>query len=98
MSRHECKEAQSPNTLHDVTADPNSLFESAMCDQDELNQLLKRLSELMPEASEIGKLRLKGLKDEDIADAIGIKRATFRSRIEKAHAILHEEYGEDFTF
>lgn len=85
-------------TLHDVTADPDSLFESVICDQDMLNQLLKRLAELMPEASEIGRLRLKGLKDEDIADAIGIKRTTFRSRIEKARAKLREEYGEDFHF
>lgn len=52
----------------------------------------------MLEASEIGKLRLKGMKDEDIANAIGIKRTTFRSRIDKAHAKLREEYGEDFTF
>lgn len=85
-------------SLHDVIPDPNSLFESAVCDQDELKQLLKRLAELIPEASEIGQLRLQGLKDEDIADAIGIKRTTFRSRIEKARAALREEYGEDFPF
>ena len=85
-------------SLHDVIPDPNSLFESAICDQDELKQLLTRLAELMPEATEIGQLRLQGLKDEDIADAIGIKRTTFRSRIEKARAALREEYGEDFHF
>ena len=52
----------------------------------------------MPEAAEIGQLRLQGLKDDDIADIIGVKRTTFRSRIEKARAKLREEYGEDFYF
>ena len=59
---------------------------------------INRGVELMPEAAEIGQLRLQGLKDDDIADIIGVKRTTFRSRIEKARAKLREEYGEDFYF
>lgn len=85
-------------SLLDGIASPESDLNDIILDQILMQQLLKRLAELMPEASEIGRLRLKGLKDEDIADAIGIKRTTFRSRIEKARAKLREEYGEDFNF
>ena len=85
-------------SLHDVIPDPNSLFESALCDQDELEQLLKRLAELIPEASEIGKLRLQKLKDEDIAERIGIKRTTFRSRLSKAKEKLESEFPDRFHF
>lgn len=85
-------------SLLDGLASPESDLNDIVLDQILMQQLLKRLAELMPEASEIGKLRLQGLKDEAIADAIGIKRTTFRSRIEKARAALREEYGEDFQF
>ena len=85
-------------SLLDGFASPESDLNDIVLDQILMQQLLKRLAELMPEASEIGKLRLQGLKDEAIADAIGIKRTTFRSRIEKARAALREEYGEDFQF
>lgn len=85
-------------SLLDGFASPESDLNDIVLDQILMHQLLKRLAELMPEAAEIGKLRLQGLKDESIADAIGIKRTTFRSRIEKARAALREEYGEDFQF
>ena len=60
------------------------------------DQLLARLDELMPEARKIGRLRLKGLTDEAIAEVIGIKRTTFRSRIEKAKKHLAPEYPDRF--
>ena len=85
-------------SLLDGIASPESDLNDIILDQILMQQLLKRLAELMPEASEIGQLRLQGLKDEAIADAIGVKRTTFRSRIEKARAALREEYGEDFLF
>ena len=85
-------------TLHDATPDPDSLFESAICDQDELAHLFERLNELMPEAEEIGKLRLQNLKDEEIAERIGIKRTTFRSRLSKAKEKLESEFPERFRF
>ena len=61
-----------------------------------LQQLLKRLDELMPEAAQIGELRLNGLSDGDIAKEIGIKRTTFRSRLQKTKAILQKDFPECF--
>ena len=50
----------------------------------------------MPEAMTIGKLRQEGLTDEAIAKVIGIKRTTFRSRLEKAKELLSAEYPDRF--
>lgn len=85
-------------SLMDSTEDRKTRLDEVILDQILMNQLIARLTELMPEAPEIGKLRLQGLKDEAIADIIGVKRTTFRSRIAKAEATLREEFGEDYPF
>ena len=61
-------------------------------------QILKRLNELMPEAMEIGKLRLHGYHDDEIDEIIGLNRTTFRSRLEAVRKKLSEEFGDDFEF
>lgn len=71
-------------------------IDELLSDSDEMNQLLHRLSKLMPEAIEIGKLRNKGLTDKAIAKAINVSRTTFRSRIEKNKKILKKEFPEFF--
>jgi RNA polymerase sigma factor (sigma-70 family) len=83
-------------TLLDTLVDPAPSIESILCDKEELNQLIARLNELMPEAKEIGKLRQKGLTDEAIAEVIGIKRTTFRSRLAKAKKQLAAEFPDRF--
>lgn len=84
--------------LLDSIPSSTSNLNDIILDQILMQQLLKRLDELMPEAREIGRLRQMNIKDEDIADAIGIKRTTFRSRIEKARDQLSEEFSVDFPF
>jgi DNA-directed RNA polymerase specialized sigma24 family protein len=83
-------------TLADTLMDPDSLFVSAMCDREELSQLLARLDELMPEAREIGRLRQKGWTDEAIANALKVKRTTFLSRLKKAQEKLASEFPDRF--
>ena len=61
-----------------------------------LEQLFKRLADLMPEAADIGKLRMQGLSDEAIAKSIGIPRTTFLSRIKTAKKQLEKEYPDFF--
>ena len=83
-------------TLLDTLVDPAPSIESVLCDKAELDQLFARLNELMPEAQDIGKLRQKGLTDDAIAKVIGIKRTTFRSRLEKVKKQLASEYPDRF--
>lgn len=54
-------------------------------------KILVLIKELMPEAIEIGKLRLQGLSDAEISERIGIPRMTFRDRIEVLRQKLSEE-------
>ena len=83
-------------TLLDTLVDPAPSIESVLCDKAELDQLFARLNELMPEAQDIGKLRQKGLTDDAIAKVIGIKRTTFRARLEKVKKQLASEYPDRF--
>ena len=83
-------------TLMDTLVDPAPSIEEIICDTAELDQLFARLSELMPEAIEIGRLRQEGLSDQAIADIIGIKRTTFLSRLKKAKETLSEEFPDCF--
>ena len=80
----------------DAIPDPAPSLEAVICDKAELDQLFDRLNELMPEAVQIGKLRQEGLSDEAIAKVIGIKRTTFRSRLDKAKAQLAAEFPDRF--
>ena len=83
-------------TLLDMLEDPAVSIEEVICDKAELDQLFDRLNELMPEAVQIGKLRQEKLTDEEIAKVIGIKRTTFRSRLEKSKAQLASEFPDRF--
>ena len=62
------------------------------------HQIMQRLKEIMPEAFEIGSLRLLGMTDKAISEKLGINRTTFRSRIEKARKILRKEFGDFFDY
>ena len=83
-------------SLADALADPSPSIEDVICDKAELDHLFKRLNEIMPEATEIGRLRMKKLSDEAIAEIIGIKRTTFLSRLKKATEKLSAEFPERF--
>lgn len=80
----------------DALEDTSPLVDEIVCDKAALDQLFIRLNELMPEARQIGMYRQQGLSDEQIAKLIGIKRTTFRSRLEKAKAQLASEYPDFF--
>ncbi|WP_405348347.1 hypothetical protein [Ruminobacter amylophilus] len=76
--------------------DDSELMEDLMCDADELNCLLHRLKELMPEAIQIGELRDENLSDAEIAELIGVKRTTFLYRLNRVRKILKNEFPEFF--
>ena len=83
-------------TLLDTLVDQAPLIENIIADEDEFKHLLARLNELIPEATKIGELRQEGLTDETIAEQIGVKRTTFRSRISKARNQLAAEFPDRF--
>lgn len=62
----------------------------------EMKQLLSRLSEIMPQAIEIGMLRQQGLSEDAIAERIGTGRKTYAYRIKRAAEILKKEFPEFF--
>lgn len=81
-------------TLLDTFADSSDSIEDIISDKAELEQLFALLDEVMPEARQIGELRLKGRTDTEIAEVLGIKRTTFRSRIEKAKQLLRPNFPD----
>ncbi len=83
-------------SLEECTADQSELVENLFCDADELQHLLRRLEELMPEALQIGRLRESGMADAAIADKVGIKRTTINSRLKKVKEILSQEFPDWF--
>lgn len=82
--------------LMDTIADDSAAVSELAADRIVLEQLFKRLADLMPEAADIGKLRMQGLSDEAIAKSIGIPRAVFLSRIKAARKQLEKEYPDFF--
>lgn len=82
--------------LLDTIADDSVAVSELAADRIVLEQLFKRLAELMPEAENIGRLRMQGLSDEAIAKKIGIPRTTFLSRIKAAKKQLEKEYPDFF--
>ena len=83
-------------TLANYVPDDAPLIEEVLSEKAELDQLFERLQELMPEAKRIGELREEGLSDEAIAKILGIKRTTFRSRLDKAKETLSKEFPDWF--
>lgn len=83
-------------TLMDTIADEGTAVSELIADRIVLEQLFKRLSDLMPEAETIGELRMQGFSDDAIAKTIGIPRTTFLSRIKAAKKLLAKEYPDFF--
>ena len=82
----------------DTIASNDKDHQEILADKELLVKLIDRLGDVMPEALEIGKLRMQGKKDEEIAEILEVKRTTFRSRIEKAKDTLRGEFGDVFPF
>ena len=89
-------DAENETTWKDLLADSSPLISELAADTERMTQLFIRLDELMPQAIEIGKLRLQGFSDEAIAEQIGIGRKTFAYRLKKVKDILSKEFAEFF--
>ena len=78
----------------DSLAVDEPLLEDLVAAAVDMKTVLNRIYELMPEAIEIGKLRLEGLSDTEIAKRLGIPRTTFLSRLKILKATVLAEYPE----
>ena len=77
----------------------NSCFESvdqeSMCvDKIYAQTKLKRLDEIMPQARDIGDLRIRGMSDREIAKRLGISRTSMYRLLAKAQTELLKEFEE----
>ena len=70
----------------DEIADPTPNVDDIVASADEWQSLLKRIQEIMPEALQIGYMRLDGMKDTDISQALGVKQNTMFYRLKSAKA------------
>lgn len=80
----------------DDLADDKALFEDIISDEVELNRLFSRITEIMPQAIEIGILRQSGLTERNIEQQIGVPRKTTSDRIKRLKKILEKEFPEFF--
>jgi len=81
-------------SLLDELADQSGSVDDVVTDQIMLDMLFQRLGEIMPEARDIGDLRLAGLSDTAIAEEIGVPRTTFLYRLKRAKELLKDEYPD----
>lgn len=75
----------------DSLVDDSWVIEDLIEDGIEMEKLFKRITEIMPEAIRIGELRLDGMSDKEIAEAIGIPRTTFLHRLKSLKKALEKE-------
>lgn len=80
----------------DEIPDDSPLLEEIIANASEMKALYARLLELMPEAIEIGELRLTGMSDREISKETGIAKSTFEGRISRIKKILESEFPSLF--
>lgn len=80
----------------DELADDAPFVDDIVSDGIELNRILTRISEIMPEAIEIGTLRQQGKSERAIEDEVGIGRKTYAYRIKKLFEIIKKEFPDFF--
>ena len=81
-------------TLEDVLTD-NIDQENACVEKMYYEDILKSLDEIMPQAREIGILRMQGKSDREIAKLLGIPRTTMYRMLEHAKKILEKKFSEN---
>lgn len=78
-------------TLSDVLTD--GIDQESFCvEKIYAQKILECLDEIMPQAREIGLLRMKGMSDRQIALYLGISRTSMYRLLEKAQAMLREKF------
>lgn len=85
---NEGNETEWLNKLEDTAKSPDEIVAGSL----EMQRLMAKINEVMPEAIEIIRLRMDGLTDTKIAEEIGIPRTTFLSRMKKLKDLISEDF------
>ena len=79
--------------LGDVLTDETDQ-ESVCIEKMYYGEVLKRLDEIMPQARQIGVMRMEGKSDREIAQKLGMDRMTMVRMLARVKALLWEEFEE----
>ena len=80
------------------SSDSAVLLEDAVTNETVYPQVLERLKQLLPEALEVGRLRMAGYTETEAAEILGIQRVTYRYRVRRTKQILADEFPNVFDF
>lgn len=85
-----------PKPQYDEIPEDSQTLEELTSEIDQMQRLLHQVQALMPEAIQLGQMRLDGQSDTVIADTLGIPRTTLLYRLKKLRQALDTEMSEIF--
>lgn len=83
-------------SLLDSIPDESPLISEIITNKDQLNQLFRRLKEVMPDALLVGPMRMQGQTDTEISKFLNVKQNTLFYRLKRAREIIEKEFPEFF--
>lgn len=83
-------------SLLDSIPDESPLISEIITNKDQLNQLFRRLKEVMPDALLVGQMRMQGQTDTEISKFLNVKQNTLFYRLKRAREIIEKEFPEFF--
>lgn len=92
IKHNQVKNKYAENSIQSLEDD--SLFLKQMLEEDIVHQLYKAIDVLPQRKKEIMKLSLKGLKNTEIADELGIQLQTVKTLKTQSYKILREQFKE----
>ena len=92
IKHNQVKNKYAENSIQSLEDD--SLFLKHILEEDIINQLYKAIDSLPQRKREIMKLSLKGLKNLEIADELGIQLQTVKTLKTQSYKIVREQFKE----
>ncbi|MDD7886262.1 RNA polymerase sigma-70 factor [Flavivirga sp. 57AJ16] len=96
IKHNKVKNKYAENIKHAIEDD--NLFLKQIVEEEIVNHLYKAIEKLPERKKEIIKLSLKGLKNNEIAEELGIKLQTVKTLKSQSYKILREQFAELSTF
>lgn len=84
------------SSKYDTLPQSGLTMDELVADVDQMQRLLDQIREIMPEAIDMGRMRVDGQSDADIAEVLGIPRTTLLYRLKKLRQTLDSEVSKIF--